>query len=44
MRNKIIGSLALLATAIASGYMLNKFLKGAGLENLLSNFDLEEEI
>jgi hypothetical protein len=42
MKNlKVIG--VLLATAIATGYLLNEFLKKAGVEDIF-DFDLSEDI
>lgn len=42
MRNlKIIG--VLLATAIATGYLLNELIKKAGIEDIF-DFDLNEDI
>jgi hypothetical protein len=38
---KIIG--VLLATAIATGYLLNEFLKKAGMKDIF-DFDLNEDI
>jgi hypothetical protein len=43
MKKKLPVLFVLLATAILSGYMLNQFLKKAGLEDIF-DFDLDEEI
>lgn len=42
MRKKLSVFVVLLLAAILSGYMLNEFLKKAGLENIFE-FDLSEE-
>jgi hypothetical protein len=42
MRKKLSLLVALLLAAILSGYMLNEFLKKAGLEDIFE-FDLSEE-
>ena len=43
MKNKLSALVVLLLAAILSGYMLNQFLKKAGLESIF-DFDLDEEI
>jgi len=43
MKNKLSALVVLLLAAILSGYMLNQFLKKAGLEDIF-DFDLDEEI
>jgi hypothetical protein len=43
MKNKIVTSILLLATAIASGYALYELLKKAGLGDTF-DFDLSEDI
>lgn len=43
MKNKIVTSILLLATAIASGYALYELLKKAGLGDTF-DFDLFEDI
>ena len=43
MRKRLPVVVVLLVTAILSGYMLNEFLKKAGLEDIFE-FDLDEEI
>jgi hypothetical protein len=43
MKKKINMIVVLLLAAILSGYMLNQFLKKAGLDNIF-DFDLDEEI
>ena len=43
MKKKLIGILVLLATAVLSGYLLNKILNLAGLEED-HPFDLHEDI
>jgi len=43
MKKKLIGILVLLATAVLSGYLLNKILNLAGLEED-HIFDLNEDI
>jgi hypothetical protein len=43
MKKKINMVVVLLLAAILSGYMLNQFLKKAGLDDIF-DFDLDEEI
>jgi hypothetical protein len=43
MKKKINMIVVLLLAAILSGYMLNQFLKKAGLDDIF-DFDLDEEI
>jgi hypothetical protein len=43
MKKKLSALVVLLLAAILSGYMLNQFLKKAGLEDIF-DFDLDEEI
>jgi hypothetical protein len=42
MNKKLSALVVLLLAAILSGYMLNQFLKKAGLEDIF-DFDLDEE-
>ena len=44
MRKRLIGFLMLIATAILSGVALSKFLKWAGKQEDIFDFDLDEDI